>query len=175
LAFTKNEKNEMMARYSGWLEKSQAVFMLEYSKMDMKTIDGIRAKIREAGGEAHVVKNTLMTKVLEEEKYASVDLNNTSLVGFVFGDVAAVAKAIIEITKNESFKIKGGFLDKNTVNENQIKALASLPPLPVVRAKLLGTLLAPASQLARVISEPGRSLAAVVQARVTKEEAPVAE
>ncbi len=175
MAFTKSEKNEMMARYSDWLGKSQAVFLLEYSKMDMKTIDGIRAKIREAGGETHVVKNTLMTKVLEQEDFASVDLSNTSLVGFAFNDVAAVAKAIIEITKNDAFKIKGGFLDKNTISENQIKALASLPPLPVMRAKLLGTLLAPASQLARVIAEPGRSVAAVVQARVTKEEAPVAE
>ena len=167
MAFTKSEKNEMMARYSKWLEKSNAVFMMEYKKMDMKVIDGIRAKVREAGGESHVVKNTLMQKVLSENDFGKMDLASTNLVGFAFNDVSAVAKAIVDISKDYAFRIKGGYLNKDVISGEEIKALASLPPLPVMRAKLLGTILAPASQLARVISEPGRSVAAVV-AHVTK-------
>jgi len=175
LAFTKSEKNEMMARYSKWLEKSNAVFMMEYTKMDMKVIDGIRAKVREAGGESHVVKNTLMQKVLSDSEFAKMDLSSTNLVGFSFNDVSAVAKVVVDISKDYAFRIKGGYLNKDVISGEEIKALASLPPLPVMRAKLLGTIMAPASQLARVIAEPGRSVAAVVQAHVTKEEAPAAE
>ena len=59
MAFTKSEKQKMMEQYSQWLQKSQGVFMLEYSKMDMPTIDEIRAKAREAGGEVHVVKDKI--------------------------------------------------------------------------------------------------------------------
>ena len=175
MAFTKSEKSEMMVRYSKWLDKSQAMFLLEYSKMDMKVIDGIRAKVREAGGESHVVKNTLMQKVLNQDEFAKMDFTGTTLVGFAFSDAAAVAKVMIDITKDEAFKIKGGYLEKNVISANQVKALASLPPLPVMRAQLLGTIMAPASQLARIIAEPARSVAAVVQAHVTKEEAPAAE
>ncbi|HNY20098.1 MAG TPA: 50S ribosomal protein L10 [Flexilinea sp.] len=171
MAFTKSEKQKMMEQYSQWLQKSQGVFMLEYSKMDMPAIDEIRAKAREAGGEVHVVKDTLIQKVLEKENYKlQKDITGTSLVGFAFTDAAAMAKVFSDLVKNEAFKIKGGFLDKNEISESQVKALASLPPLPVMRAKLLGTILAPASQLTRVIAEPGRSLAAVIQAHISKEE-----
>ena len=170
MAFTKSEKQKMMEQYSQWLQKSQGVFMLEYSKMDMPTIDEIRAKAREAGGEVHVVKDTLIQKVLEKENYKlQKDITGTSLVGFAFTDAAAMAKVFADLVKNEAFKIKGGFLDKNEISESQVKALASLPPLPVMRAKLLGTILAPASQLTRIIAEPGRSLAAVIQAHISKE------
>ena len=171
MAFTKSTKNEMMEQYSQWLQKSQAVYVLEYSKMAMPVIDKIRAQAREAGGEVHVVKNTLMQKVLEKEDYQTgEELGGTSLAGFAFKDAASLAKVFSEISKDEAFKIKSGYLNKNRITSAQIKELASLPALPVMRAKLLGTILAPASQLVRVVAEPGRSVAAVVQAHVSQEE-----
>ncbi len=175
MAFTKSEKNEMMARYSKWLEKSNAVFMMEYKKMDMKVIDGIRAKVREAGGESHVVKNTLMQKVLSENDFGKMDLASTNLVGFAFNDVSAVAKAIVDISKDYAFRIKGGYLNKDVISGEEIKALASLPPLPVMRAKLLGTILLLHLNSHVLSQNRDVRLAAVVQAHVTKEEAPAAE
>ena len=97
MAFTKNEKSKMMEQYGEWLDKSQAMFMLTYDKMNMPTIDAIRSKIREAGGEAHVAKNTLLTKTLADKEYpAGEELTGTTLVNFAFNDAAAVAKAAIE-------------------------------------------------------------------------------
>jgi large subunit ribosomal protein L10 len=72
----------------------------------------------------------------------------------------------------EFLKIKGGYLDSQSVSAQQIQALAELPPLPVLRARLLGTLLAPASKLVRTLAEPGRQLAAVVKAYADREAAP---
>jgi large subunit ribosomal protein L10 len=57
------------------------------------------------------------------------------------------------------------------ISPDQIKALADLPPLPVMRAMLLGTILAPASKLVRTLAEPGRSIAAVVKAYADKDSA----
>ncbi len=173
MAFTRSEKSAMMGSYREMLDQCQAIFVLEYSKMDMKMIDKIHAQAREAGGELHVVKNTLFKLAAEELGYTiSNDVNvGTSLVGFAFKDAAALAKAVMEIAKNEAFKIKGGYLDKAFLNEKSVKALSDLPPLPVMRAKLLGTIMAPASKLVRTINEPGRSLAAVVQAHVKAQEA----
>lgn len=170
MAFTKDEKSKMMAQYGEWLEKSEGVFMVTYKKMDMKAIDGIRSKIREAGGEAHVVKNTLMTKMLKEKDYAEgEELTGTTLVNFAFNDPAAVAKQVNEIVKDKAFKIKYGYLAKNVLSAADVAKLGNLPSLPEMRAKLLGTIQAPASQLVRTINEPGRSLAAVLQANVDKE------
>lgn len=169
MAFTKDEKSKMMAQYGEWLDKSAGVFLLNYTKMDMKAIDGIRAKIREAGGEAHVVKNTLMTKMLKDKEFAEgEELTGTTLVNFAFNDPAAVAKQVNEIVKDKAFSIKYGYLDKNVLSAVDVAKLGNLPTLDVMRAKLLGTISAPASKLVRTINEPGRSLAAVLQANIDK-------
>jgi large subunit ribosomal protein L10 len=65
-------------------------------------------------------------------------------------------------------KVKGGFMGGQSLSAAQVKALAEMPPLPVVRAQLLGVLLAPAGKLVRTIAEPARGLAAVVKAFAEK-------
>ncbi len=60
MAFSKKHKVEMQAQYASWLEQSQAVFAVSYTSMTVKEIETLRAKARDAGGELHVVKNTLM-------------------------------------------------------------------------------------------------------------------
>jgi large subunit ribosomal protein L10 len=172
LPFTKEHKSEMMKQYQEWLSKSQAVFMLEYGKMNQKDVDVVRAKAREAGGEMHVVKNTLFHNVLNDLGMEAGDiLEKTTLVGFAFNDPPALAKVVNDATKSEVFKVKGGLLGKHAINPVQIKALAELPPLPVLRAQILGVLQAPASKLVRTIAEPGRSIAGVVKAYSEKENA----
>jgi len=165
LAFTREQKSAIMQQYQEWVAKSQAMFLLEYSKMNQKDMDALRAKVREAGGEIHVVKNTLFGKVLSE---AGVDygklLEKTTLVGFAFNDPPALAKVINDAAKSDVFAVKGGFLGKVLISAAQVKALADMPPLPVLRAQLLGVLLAPASKLVRTIAEPGRSIAGVIKA-----------
>ncbi len=173
MAFTKDEKAKMMEQYEDWLAKSQAVFLLTYSKMGMKEVDDIRAKAREAGGEMHVVKNTLFGILLEKQGVdAKKYLDQTTLVGFAFNDAPQLAKVVNDAAKTDFFKVKAGLLGKQTISAADVKALADMPPLPVVRAQLLGMLSAPASQLVRTINEPARGLAAVVKAHSEKEGAP---
>lgn len=175
MAFTKEDKEKMLEQYEGWLAKSQAVFLLEYSKMNMKEVDGVRAKARAAGGEMHVVKNTIFGLLLDQlgmdgKQY----LEQSSLVGFAFNDAPALAKVVNDAAKSDFFKVKGGILNKKAISTNDVKALADMPPLPVVRAQLLGVFSAPASKLVRTINEPARGLAAVIKANSEKEEAPAA-
>jgi large subunit ribosomal protein L10 len=168
LAFTKEEKAEIVAKYTMWVGQSQAMFILEYNKMNMKAIDTARAKIRNAGGEFHVVKNTLFKLVLSKGGMTPVKgtLEGSSIVIFAFNDAPSMAKMVGEVTnKTEVFKVKSGFLGKQALNPAQIKALADLPSLPVMRAILLGALQAPATKLVRTLAEPARSLAAVIMAR----------
>jgi large subunit ribosomal protein L10 len=84
-----------------------------------------------------------------------------------------MAKAMAEFSKSVQFlKFKGGYLETNILSAEEITALAELPPLPVLRAQLLSTLMAPANQLVRTLVEPSRQMAAVLQARVDAEAAP---
>lgn len=165
MAFSKKHKNELVEKYTQWLNESQAVFMLQYNKMGMKDIDAMRKKVREIGGQAHVIKNTLLDIALKNAGFNyDQELEGTTLAGFAFSDAAQLAKVFSDAAKAEIYTIKGGFLDKHAITDKEVKALADLPPLPVMRAQLLGTILAPASKLVRTLAEPAREVAAVVKA-----------
>ena len=166
MAKSKEQKEAMMAEYTEWLGKSQAVVLVEYTGLKMKDLDAIRAKAREAGGEFHIVKNTLAKLALEKAGYTvpADYADKSTAIGFAFTDAAGFTKALTEATKGlEAVKIKGGFLGAQALSKAEVKSLANLPPLPVIRAQLLGVLQAPASKLARTLAEPGRRLAYVVK------------
>ena len=174
MAITKQHKEEVLETYRDWLKRSQAVILVEYTGATMKHMDGIRSKIRETGGEFHVVKNTLVRRVFSDNGWDLPEgyFAKSTAVSFAFSDPAATAKALSDATKGMEFvKVKGGFMAGQALSPVQVKALSELPPLPVVRAQLLGVLQAPAGKLVRTIAEPARSLAAVFRAYSEKAQA----
>jgi large subunit ribosomal protein L10 len=171
LAISKQRKEEVLTQYADWLKRSEAVILVEYTGATMKSLDGIRAKVRESGGEFHVVKNTLARRVFAQNgmELPQDYLVKSTAISFAFSDPASTAKALTEATKgNEFVKVKGGWMGGKALNAAQVKALSDMPPLPVVRAQLLGVLQAPAGKLVRTIAEPARELAAVLQAFTEK-------
>lgn len=177
MALTKEQKRKVVAQYGEWLERSDAFVLAEYTGMTMKDMDELRAKIREAGGEFHVVKNTLTKLALKD---AEIDFEedhflSSTAIGFAFEDPPALAKAMTDFARESDFlNVKVGYLDKQMMSAAEVKALADLPPLPVMQAILLSTILAPASQLVQTLAEPGRQIAAVLKAYSERDAAPEA-
>jgi large subunit ribosomal protein L10 len=167
LAISKERKEELVAAYTDWMTKSQALILAEYSGLSMKQMDDLRAKVREAGGEFHIVKNTLGKVAFEARGIHEADrlLQGSTAIAFAFQDAAAMAKALSDFGRTSEFvKVKGGYLGTQFMSAEDVKALAELPPLPVMRAQLLGVLSAPASKLVRTLAEPARQMAAVLKA-----------
>lgn len=175
LAVSKQRKDEILEGYKAWVDKSKAIVITEYKGLAVKDLDQLRQKMRDNGGEFHIVKNTLGKKIVQDAGYPVDDkmFTGSTAIGFAFEDPAALAKALSDYSNTSEFvKIKGGYLANNMMNAAQVKALADLPPLPVVRAQLLGVLNAPASKLVRTLAEPGRQIAAVIKAFADKDSAP---
>lgn len=171
MALSRQKKEEVLAQYKSWLDRSSAVFVVEYTGVTVKQLDGIRTKIRETGGEFHVLKNTLAKKAFEASgvEIPVETFEKSTAVTFAFSDAASTAKALTDVMKTaEAIKLKGGFLDKQALSVDQVKALADLPPLPVIQAQLLGVLQAPAGKLVRTLAEPARSLAYILGAYAEK-------
>ncbi len=176
MAITKQRKEEILENYKEWLGKSKAIIFTEYTGLSVKDLDLLRQKMRDNGGEFHVVKNTLGKKLIQDAGYPVDEkmFTGSTGIGFAFEDAPGLAKTLSDVANSSEFvKIKGGYLANHLMSVSQVKALAELPPLPVVRAQLLGMLNAPASKLARVIAEPGRQIAAVIKAYTDKSSAPV--
>jgi large subunit ribosomal protein L10 len=167
LALSKQKKEEVLNQYKVWLEKSQSVILVEYIGANMKDMENIRAQVRDSDGAFHVVKNTLVKLALEAGGYPIPEglLENTTAATFAFSDPAGTAKALSDASKDLDFiKVKVGYMGTEVLDADQVKALADLPPLPVLRGQLLGVLQAPASKLVRTVAEPARSLASVFRA-----------
>ncbi len=172
MAISKQRKDDLVSEYTGWINHSKALILTEYTGLTMKQIDELRLKTREAGGEFHIVKNTLSKVAFESAKLQTPEkfLEGSTAIAFAFTDAPGLAKTLTEFARTSEFlKIKGGYLDKQAINPDQVKALVDLPPLPVMRAQLLGVLVAPASRLARTLAEPARQVAAALKAYAEKE------
>jgi large subunit ribosomal protein L10 len=177
LAISKQRKNEMVSEYVDWINQSRAMIVSEYVGLSMKQIDELRAKLRETGGEFHIIKNTLGRVAFQEAGLPAPEemLEGSTAICFAYQDAPSIAKVMAEYAKSSDFlKIKGGYLDKRAIGAEEVKALAELPPLPVMRAQLLGVLSAPAGKLVRTLAEPARQVAAVLKAYAEKQAAPEA-
>lgn len=174
MAITKERKVEIIEQHEAWLKESKAVVLTEYIGLSAKELEQFRLKVRDAGGEVHVVKNTLGKLVFEKAglKLSEEIYEGSTAISYAFDSAPEVAKAITEFAKSSEYvKVKAGVLGADVISADEVRALAELPPLPVLRGQLLGTIMAPATRLARVLAEPGRQIAAVVKAYADQEAA----
>ncbi|MBP7693445.1 MAG: 50S ribosomal protein L10 [Anaerolineales bacterium] len=179
MAITRERKDELVKTYTDLIQKSQGLILIEYRGINMKGMDPLRRKVREASGELHVVKNTLALRALQQAGYPAADalFSQTTAVAFAFGDPPAVAKALTAAAKDSEFvKVKGALLGNSVLSAKDVEALAALPPMPALRGQLLGLISTPASRLVGVVASGVRQVVNVVKAYADKEsaEAPAA-
>ncbi len=96
MALSKQRKEEVLAQYKEWLSQSQALILMDYKGASVKDMEEVRSKVRETGGEFHVVKNRLAKLALKENNYEIPEgyLENSTAIGFAFEDIASTAKAL---------------------------------------------------------------------------------
>lgn len=167
----KSEKEEMIKELSEKFARAKTTVLAEFSKVDVATVTRLRAKLREGKVEYKVLKNTLARRAA---KGTSVEVIADEFVGAValaisYDDVVAPAKILSEFIKDmETIKIRSASVEGKRIDANGVKALAKMPGLPELRAQLLGMLNQPAGKLVRTIAAPGSQLARVLQAHVDK-------
>ena len=167
LAITKQKKSELVTQYVDCINSSKAIILTEYKGLTVKDLDQLRKQAREVGGEFHIVKNTLSEIAFEKAGLEAPEniFVGTTAIAYAYDDAPGMAKIISELSKESEFvNIKCGYLEKQLLTPSEVTALADIPPLPVLRAKLLGTLMAPARKLAGTIAEPARQVVAVMNA-----------
>ena len=167
MALLKKRKDELVADYSNRVRKSTGLVMAEYSGINMPGLNKLRASLRDVQAEFHIIKNTLAEVALKQNglPVPGGEFTHSTGTAFAFGDPTALAKAMLAFAKESEFiKIKGGVLGKRALSPDEVKTLASLPPLTTVRAQLIGMLNAPARNLAGVLAAPARNVANVIKA-----------
>lgn len=167
------EKKLLTQEYVARLNAAPFFIVVGYQGLKVTHLTELRKRLRQGGAEVHVVKNTVFRVAAKEAGVA--DLNG-SLVGqlaVVTGskDVSAACKALKNFAAEfDKLKVKFGYLNNQRLEEAGLFALADLPSIEVLRAKLLGLFNAPATKLATLINTPAVQLAQVIKAKSEKAE-----
>ena len=159
----------MVEQYVGWLKQSQAIILVDYRGVLTKDVYRLRTKVREAKGEFHVIKNTLVARALKEAGLPVPEemLEGPTAMGFAFDNPPAVAKVMLDFAEESKIMtVKGAVLGNRVIDKVGVKALSELPPRPVVIGQVLGTIQAPASKVAGVLNSAVAQIVRVIQARV---------
>jgi large subunit ribosomal protein L10 len=165
---SKQRRSELISEYAGWLKRSQAVIISEYQGVATKDLYRLRTKIHEAQGELHVVKNTLAIRAFQEVGLPVPEamLSGPAIMSFCYEDPATIAKAVVDFAAEmPTFSVKGGLLGDRLIDSATVKALAELPPRPVLLGGLVATIQGPMSQLVNVLNAPLREIVQVLKAR----------
>lgn len=165
------EKKSISAEYVARLNQSPFLIAADYTGLKVQHFSELRKRLRAAGAEIHVVKNTIFKIAAREAGIQDLGSPLSGQLAVVTGqkDISAAAKVLKTFASEfERPKVRFGVLNNAPLTPAAVTALADLPPLEILRGKLLGLLQAPAGQLVRLLNEPAASLARVLQAKADK-------
>lgn len=148
-------KEAKVAEIREKLEKAQGVVLANYQGLTVEEDTELRKKLREAGVEYRVYKNTLTTLAAKE---VGLDGISTYLAGpvsiaFSYEDATVAARVLNDFAKDhKKLELVAGIVEKKVYDADMIKAIASIPSREVLIAKLLGSIKSPLSSLAYMLN-----------------------
>jgi large subunit ribosomal protein L10 len=167
------QKSEQVASLKQTFAETSLVVVTRNLGLTVAQSTALRNRMREAGASYKVTKNTLTLIALEGSRYAPIGELLTGPTALATStDPVAAAKVAVDFAKTtDRFEIVGGAMGDTVLDLAGVRALAELPSLDELRAKIIGVIQAPAAKIARTINEPGAMLARVFGAYAAKEAA----
>ena len=166
-------KKELVAELNGVFKDTSVVVVAHYSGLTVSQMQNLRRQMKQAGAAVKVAKNRLAKIALADTGAAVIGplLKGPTVIAYSQDPVAAPKVANDFAKGHEKFVILGGAMGKTALNPDGVKALAALPSLDELRAKIVGLVQAPATKVAQLVNTPAGELARVVQAYAKKGEA----
>ncbi len=166
------EKNYLVNEIGEWLDKSDYVFLADFTKITVAETEELRKILAALGAEFHVVKNRILKLAAAQREYPDLGDVLTGPTAIVVGgdNAPGVAKVLKKFFKDkQKLELKGGVLEKSALTPGDITALSDLPSAEVLKAQLLGLFNQPATMLVRVVQAVPQGVLNVLQAKVDKE------
>lgn len=165
MPITRTQKEEQVAELVAQFGKLEAAVLTDYHGLSVADLQELRAKLREQGMDYQVAKNSLFKRAASEAGFKIQDLKGPTGVVFGYDDPVQTAKAVAAFAKeHEALEIIGGIVDKEIVDSAMIKRLASMPGREELIGRLLGSISAPARNLAGALSGVSRNLVYALRA-----------
>ena len=168
----RTEKREFVASLAEVFADTSMVVVTRNNGLTVAEVTELRRRMRAAGVTFRVAKNRLATRALDGTRSTAQAAAEGADRARVVGDPVAAAKAAVEFARtNEKFVVVGGALGAQTLDASGVQALAELPSLDALRARLVGMIQTPATRIAGVLQAPAGQLARVFGAYARQDEA----
>jgi large subunit ribosomal protein L10 len=163
----RSQKEELVSQMRDTLQQATSVIVARQTGLTVAEATQLRRDMRGAGAEFKVLKNTLAQIAVKGTTLEGINpyLEGPTALGYSQDPVAAARVLSKFAEKNDRLSIVGGFLDGQVLDAQAVKALANLPSLNELRAKIIGVISAPATKLAVLSKEPARRVAYLLAAR----------
>lgn len=167
------QKSELVSELNSTFSEVGVVVVTRNLGLTVAQSTALRTKMREAGASYKVAKNRLAKIAIEGTPYVGIgDMLTGPTAIAASTDPVAAAKVVVEFAKsNDKFEIVGGSMGDTVLDVNGVKALASLPSLDELRAKIVGLVQAPATKVVQIVQAPAGQLARVFGAYAAKDAA----
>ena len=167
------EKHEFVTSLNEVFKSTGSVVVAHYAGLTVAQLNDYRSKMRAAGGSVKVAKNRLAKIALQGTESASIaDLFKGMTIIAYAADPVVAPKVTVEFAKtNDKLIVLGGAMGSTGLNADGIKALATMPSLDELRARIVGMISTPATRIVRLINAPAGQLARVFGAYARKDEA----
>ncbi|MDD2598186.1 MAG: 50S ribosomal protein L10 [Kiritimatiellae bacterium] len=168
----RTEKISILDEVIDRVKGSDYCFILNYGGLKVEQLNALRKELQSVDTRLMVVKNSYLSKTAEMLKWDDVSalLSGQTAVVTGKGDVAEVAKLLVAFVKGSSAEVKGASLEHKVLDADDVVALSKLPSKDIMRAMLLGTMLAPATSLVRVMNAPMLNVLYALKAYEEKKE-----
>jgi large subunit ribosomal protein L10 len=162
----RSQKAESVASLNAVFAEAGVVVVTRNLGMSVAQSTDLRTRMRDAGAAYKVAKNRLARLAVDQTKYTGIDEMLTGPVGLATSvDPIAAAKVVVDFAKTtDKFEIVGGSMGTQVLTPEGIKALATMPSLNELRARVIGLVQAPATKLAQLTTAPAAKLARVFAA-----------
>jgi large subunit ribosomal protein L10 len=164
----RTDKQSFVEDFRGRLEESPAIFLTDFSGLDVKSMTVLRDELRKSGAEYLVVKNRLVRLALQETDLPDISEWLIGPTGVILGHTGPVeaAKAVADFAKDHDDKpvFKVGVLENSVLDASQIERLAKLPNRETLLAMLAGALEAPMAALAGALEAKMQEMSGLLEA-----------
>lgn len=174
MSLNRKEKAVVIEEVAAEVAKAQSIIIAEYRGLDVGSVTVLRKTARESGVYLRVLKNTLVRRAVAGTPFEGISEQLTGpLIYGISADPVAAAKVLAGFAKtNDKLVIKGGAMPNSLLNQDGVKALATMPSREELLSKLLGTMQAPVAQFVRTLNEvPTKFVRGLAAVRDQKEAA----
>jgi large subunit ribosomal protein L10 len=164
------EKKQEVINIQNLVESHSAAVIVHYQGLNVGQLNVLRKQMRDCGAKFKIIKNSLAKLAVANSNNKTLDpllSGPTALV--VSNDPVSMSKSLVKFAKdNAHLIVLGGLVDQQIVDKKGINLLSDMPSKDELRAKIIGLLNAPATQLLRVLTAPASQVARVMSAYSNK-------